>query len=104
MKKCKIHGVPLKQGGCFQNVYEWCPKCELADTEPMQEFELRTPTQPLFTYKLYLQWIDGTYARHDEVRYAELPNDEQALNYMRAWQSAKHAAGAIHTQTAFGRL
>jgi hypothetical protein len=35
--KCKIHGIEKKQGGCFQNIYEWCPKCEDADTEPLTD-------------------------------------------------------------------
>lgn len=47
MKKCRIHNVPLKQGGCFQNVYEWCPKCEEADTEPLTDPGFVTPTSPL---------------------------------------------------------
>ena len=52
--KCKIHNIEKKQGGCFQNIYEWCPKCEDADTEPLTDpgREL-TPTAPLR--------LDGTF-------------------------------------------
>lgn len=46
--KCPVHGVEMKEGGCFQTIYRYCPKCEAADTEPMTDpgFE-RTPTAPL---------------------------------------------------------
>ncbi len=28
MKTCTKHGITLKQGGCLQTIYEWCPQCE----------------------------------------------------------------------------
>jgi hypothetical protein len=45
MKKCSACGSVLKQGGCFQEIYEWCPRCEEQDTEP--DFQLVTPTEPM---------------------------------------------------------
>lgn len=45
VNKCRICGSAMKQGGCFREVYEWCQRCESADTEP--DFQLVTPTEPL---------------------------------------------------------
>ena len=54
-KKCNRCGELLRQGGCFQTIYEFCPKCEGEDTQPMTdpEFRLVTPTKPMW---LPVEW------------------------------------------------
>jgi hypothetical protein len=72
--KCKIHGIEKKQGGCFQNIYEWCPKCEDADTEPLTDPGLElTPTQPLqIDWSRPLITLDGRFFTSDAGVYVIL--------------------------------